>query len=59
MADDLSLDFVGADGIGPGPRFLAEEGEDSIFLKLFLHLIIPLPRQATFLRRERRPETLH
>ena len=57
MADDLSLDFVGADGIGLGSPFLAEEGEDSIFLKLFLHLIIPLPRQAIFLRRERRPET--
>ena len=26
MADDLSLDFVGANRVGLGPTFLAEEG---------------------------------
>ena len=44
VADDLSLDLVGADGVGLGSAFLAEEGEDSIFLKLFEHLIISLSR---------------
>jgi hypothetical protein len=42
VADDLSLDLVGADGRGLGSGFLAEEGSDSVFLKMFLQLIISL-----------------
>jgi hypothetical protein len=42
VADDLSLDLASADGIGLWSTFLAEEGDQSIFLKLFLHLIISL-----------------
>jgi hypothetical protein len=44
VADDLALDLIGADGIGLGSTFLAEEGGYSLFLKLLLHLIISLSR---------------
>jgi hypothetical protein len=57
MADDLSLDLVGANGIGLGSTFLSEEGKYSLFLELFEYLIIPLSRKAVFLRCLRRPKT--
>ena len=56
VADDQSLDLVGADGVGLGARFLAEEGGDPGLLKLFVQLIIPLARQAVFVGGRGRPE---
>ena len=58
VTDDLAIDFVGADGFGLGATFLVEERNGSMFLELFVNLIISLPREAVFVRRLCWPQTL-
>jgi hypothetical protein len=43
VTDDLAFDLVGSDGFGLGATFLVEEGNGSMFLELFLNLMISLP----------------
>jgi hypothetical protein len=42
VADDLSLDLVGADGIGLRSTFLVLESQGSLLLELLVQLIISL-----------------
>jgi hypothetical protein len=49
VTDDLAFDLVGADMVGFGSAFLRLEGQDTILLKSFKELIIPLSCQAVLL----------
>src|SRR3954451_12513638 len=46
VANDLSFDLVGADGVGLGPAFLSLEGRGPLFPKECKQLIITLPGEA-------------
>jgi hypothetical protein len=43
VSDDLAFKLLGPDGFGLGTAFLVEEGNGSMFLELFLNLMISLP----------------
>ncbi len=57
VTDDLAFDLLGSDGFGLGTTFLVEQGNGSMFLELFVNLIISLPREAVFLCRLCWPQT--
>ena len=57
MANDLSFDLIGANGVGLGAAFLSLEGHGAPFLKEIKQLIISLSGEAVFLGRPGGPET--